>query len=297
MKLLINENEPITNEHNLKYKIVDNKVIITGVDSDVTYIEIPDEIEEKPVTKIADNAFYSNTNLVYVKLGSNIKTLGQKAFAGSSIKEITIPSSVKSVETNCFENCKNLYSVKWETNCEIPYTCFGNCVSLKSFDFSKTKGICAWAFAYSGLTYILIPNNVEFVEQASFYKCKMLSRVTWKANNYTIQVDTFEGCTNLEKFNFSNVSVIESYAFSKSGLKEIDLSNNTKKVYNNAFCDCENLKEVTWDCPCVIPIDAFAGCYNLEDVYITSANAHRYTNFVSEDAFDKCEKVQIHYIN
>ena len=45
MKLLINENEPITNEHNLKYKIVDNKVIITGVDSDVTDIEIPDEIE------------------------------------------------------------------------------------------------------------------------------------------------------------------------------------------------------------------------------------------------------------
>lgn len=106
MKLLINENEPITNEHNLKYKIVGDKVIITGVDSDVANIEIPDEIEGKPVTKITDNAFYMNTNLVSVKLGSNIKTLGQEAFARSSIKEITIPSSVTSVETKCFEDCK-----------------------------------------------------------------------------------------------------------------------------------------------------------------------------------------------
>lgn len=45
MKLLINENEPITNEYNLKYKIVEDKVIITGVNSDVANIEIPDEIE------------------------------------------------------------------------------------------------------------------------------------------------------------------------------------------------------------------------------------------------------------
>lgn len=29
----------------------------------------------------------------------------------------------------------------------------------------------------------------------------------------------------------------------------------------------------------------------------TIANAHRYTNFASEDAFDECEKVQIHYID
>lgn len=47
--------------------------------------------------------------------------------------------------------------------------------------------------------------------------------------------------------------------------------------------------------PGIIPSEAFASCSNLEDVCITSVNTFRYGNFISEDAFDECEKVQVRY--
>ena len=123
----------------------------------------------------------------------------------------------------------------------------------------------------------------------------MLEKVKWEAETSTIADSTFSGCKNLKKFNFGNIDVIGLYVFSKSGLEEVDLSSNTKEVHSNAFSDCLNLKKVTWGCPCIIPCEAFAGCSNLEDVCITSVNTFRYGNFISEDAFDECEKVQVHY--
>ena len=284
----------ITNEGGLEYKIVGNKIIVTGANSDAINIEIPDEIDGKPVTRIADNAFSYMTGLMSVKLGANIKTIGGEAFVNSGIKEITIPSTVTDVGHQCFKNCRNLYSVKWISDCAIPYECFMGCRSLKQFDFSKCKGIEGWAFSFSGIKEITIPNNVELIKEGTFFHCEMLEKVKWVAGTSTIADSTFCGCTNLKKFNFENIDVIGQYVFSESGLEEVDLSSNTKKVYNNAFSDCLNLKKVTWGCPCIIPYETFVSCSNLEDVYITSENAFRYLNF-AENAFDECEKVRVRY--
>ena len=291
----MSELKTVANESGLEYKIVGNKVIITGVNSDVINIEIPDEIDGKLVTGIADNAFSHMTALVSVKLGANIKTIGGEAFANSSIKEITIPNTVTDVEHQCFKNCRNLYSVKWNSDCAIPYECFMGCSSLKHFDFSKCKDIEGWAFSFSGIKEITISNNVKLIKEGVFFHCEMLEKVKWEAETSTIADNTFCGCKNLKKFNFGNIDVIGLYVFSESGLEEVDLSSNTKKVHSNAFSDCLNLKKVTWGCPCIIPCEAFASCSNLEDVCITSVNTFRYGNFISEDAFDECEKVQVRY--
>ena len=61
-------------------------VTITGCDTTVTAIEIPNSLEKLPVTKIAEQAFYNNTlnnphdSLISVKLPSTLTNIGKSAF-------------------------------------------------------------------------------------------------------------------------------------------------------------------------------------------------------------------------
>ena len=64
-------------------------VTITGCDTTVTAIEIPNSLEKLPVTKIADSAFSNmsgyvkpHDSLTSVKLPSTLTSIGARAFYG-----------------------------------------------------------------------------------------------------------------------------------------------------------------------------------------------------------------------
>lgn len=72
----------------MKYEILDNKVIITGYDSQSPSVEIPEEIEGHAVTSVAPYAF-----------------------SGTNIEEIMLPKSVVQIGRYAFYNCKKLRKI------------------------------------------------------------------------------------------------------------------------------------------------------------------------------------------
>lgn len=68
------------------------------------------------VTSIADNALANNKKITKVTIGSNVKTIGKKAFYKcTSLKKITIPSKVKKIGKQIFYGCKKLKTITIKT--------------------------------------------------------------------------------------------------------------------------------------------------------------------------------------
>ena len=95
------------------------EVIITGLKEGIsdTSIVIPETIDGMPVTAIGAKAF-EFTTITDIKIGKNIKKIGEKAFY----------------------KCNKLRSVTWSHKCDvIPVGCFFGCSNLMQFDFSGIK--------------------------------------------------------------------------------------------------------------------------------------------------------------
>ncbi|WP_297136376.1 leucine-rich repeat domain-containing protein [Terrisporobacter sp.] len=116
-------------KENYIYTIMGRSIIIEKYIGKSQIVQIPETIECKPVTQIASEAFEgknlieiimpdtikevgkyafaSNMYLTNIKLSSNLKAIpeGMLAFC-AKLKEIYIPSSVKSISKNSFDSIK-----------------------------------------------------------------------------------------------------------------------------------------------------------------------------------------------
>ena len=121
------------------------------------------------------------------------------------------------------------------------------------------------AFSFTSITGIKIGENISKIGNDAFYSCKKLSSVTWNHKCDVIPDFCFSECSNLTKFDFSNVKKIGLYAFYKSGLQEVYLPENIEVVSEWPFGGCSELHSVTWHCQCdVIPANCFYECANLK---------------------------------
>ena len=227
-----------------KYKIINKEIAITRLQEGVaeTDIEIPETIEGIPVVEIGPKAFQS-TSITNIKIGANIRKIGEKAFY----------------------MCKKLKSVTWNHKCDVvPAFCFSECSNLTKFDFSNVKKIGLYAFYKSGLQEVRLPKNIESILEGTFSGCRELQSVTWHCQCDMIPTFCFDECSNLTQFDFSNVKKIGLYAFYKSGLQEVYLTEKIEILDKGTFSGCSKLQSATWHCQCdVIPADCFLGCSNL----------------------------------
>jgi len=108
--------------------------------------------------------FMSKITSVTFESGSKLKNIGEFAFQGALIEELTIPSSVEYIGQNAFAECVFLEKVS-----------FGN--------DSKLRTIGSYAFQYTLLTEIIIPASVETIEANAFLGCYELNTVTFELTN------------------------------------------------------------------------------------------------------------------
>ena len=81
------------------------------------------------VTEIAKEAFAYCNKLESVTIGENVRTIGGKAFYYSSLKDVVLPASLKTVATDIFDRCDSFKSLTVNSQ-EALDTILG---SLKSF--------------------------------------------------------------------------------------------------------------------------------------------------------------------
>ena len=127
-------------------------------------VSILDDVEE-----LCDWCFYDCKSLTRVTFGasSSLKRIGNRAFSESGLREIHIPDNVEELCEACFA----LYSKYLRLHKRLARVTFG--------ESSQLKLIGKKAFRGSDLREIHVPDSVEELSVACFYRCWSLVRVTF----------------------------------------------------------------------------------------------------------------------
>ena len=277
-----------------------------GSDADVV---IPDRIDNKKVTSIADSAFREKS-ITSVVFGQYVESIGNYAFYScQSLNELDFSkSSVKTIGDYAFTVCKSLESIEFPDSLEsVGYGAFsaytdgyyGSYVasSLKSVKFGGgLKSIESYAF-YENRAL----NTVKFTGDAltsigyrSFYNTD-ITELDLSGANASIGTSAFSNCNSLRTVKLSGVNTIESGAFyGCDELVNLEMSDTLTTIEGSAFCSCTSLKTVIFsDSVTTIADGSFTDCTGLESVTIgkgcTSVTASAFTRNVNLVKFDVSE--------
>ena len=170
-------------------------------------------------------------------LGKPVLKIGERAFQGKSIKEITIPESVSQIGYDAFAKCRFLNAVYY-TDVEKWYQIsFGSDLANPLY--------YAHNLYLNGelLTDLTIPDDVA-VDQYAFVGCSTLQNIT---------ADSVVASTIAKSCQSPSFNVIIT---------------NGNKIDANAFNGCKGLKNITLPADVTsIGYEAFNNCSSLENIY------------------------------
>lgn len=216
---------------------------VTGAnDNTVAAITIPATHENKPVKKIASEAFKNYANLTTVTLSEGLEEIGSKAFYGcSKLSSCNIPSTVTNIGEDIMENVTALTyenNVCYLGNWAISYdNRYATSITVKA----GTVGIAESAFADGGqstkLSSISLPASLQYIGKNAFYNCSALEEIDIPNGVKKIQPWTFAGCSSLANVTLSStLSAIYPYAFENcASLTEIDIPQTVSLVDKTSF--------------------------------------------------------------
>ena len=213
------------------------------------------------------NAFYGCTNLKTVTFTSGARTIGP-AFSYSGLTEVTIPSTVQSIEES-FTSCKSLKKVS--VDCKtISGGAFAYCTALTNLTIGENvRTISSYAFCDTGLTELTIPGTVNTIESDAFWNCTALKTLVIEDGITTLGSTAFQDCTALEMVTLpgSITNVGYSVFWNCSALEIVTLKDGSMIIGNDMFEGCIALHTIN------IPLSlttigsgAFADCTNLTTV-------------------------------
>ena len=242
--------------------------------------------------------------ILYSDKAYPVTSINGDAFSGcSTMTSVTIPKTVKRIDTRVFLGCDGLKAVHisdlaaW---CEIDFRSFyrfpdtsygsnplesngnpilylnGNMVTDLVIPDSVTS-IGEYAFiGYEKLASVKISDSVTSIGDYAFYGCSNLTSVVIPESVTSIGDYAFYGCSNL-----TSVVIPESVtSIGNSAFYECDnlttLYYNAKKCEGFSFISAKGLKNlVIGDSVTYIPFNAFRGCTNLNILYFNAVNCER----------------------
>ena len=225
---------------NYTYKIQDNVAILEECVQTVSgTIVIPKKFFGFDVTEIGSYAFSGCVGLKIVTLNQGLKTIGMRAFSGTSITSITIPNTVTSMY-RALVGAEKLKEVIFQSGIiKIPPGSLSSCSSVTSVTIPSTVteiGVSAFEDCI-GLASVTIPDSVMLIDGGAFAGCSGLTSVTIPDSVMLIDGGAFEDCIGLTSVTIpSLVTEIGCYAFSGCiGLKSITLNQGLKIIGYKAF--------------------------------------------------------------
>ena len=118
--------------------------------------------------------------------------IGKNAFSScNSLKRLTLPKDITSIEQSAFFGCTGLMSIT------IP---------------SYVTSISKYAFwGCSSLTSIELPNSLTTIEESAFKYCTSLTSVTLTSNLTSIGSQAFIGCSQLKEVRYNVLDDLATY--------------------------------------------------------------------------------------
>lgn len=224
-----------------------------GIDNDLV---IPDSIDNAVVTSIGEKAFAESNQFESITIPDSIGSIGEGAFDcredlskvyinslenwckidfkdsgsqpmcnfadlyinGNLLTDLTVPDSITSINNYTFSGCTSITSVTLP-NCitKICDDAFSFCDNLEKVEFGhELKSIGNYAFAYTSLKNITIPDSVTYIGDYAFSCCSFESIVIP-----------------------DSLTSVNDYAFSYCNkLKTVIIPGSVTKIGYSAFDEC-----------------------------------------------------------
>ena len=122
-----------------------------------TEITIPSMIENAPVTKISEKAFFQK-GLETVQFGENLLEVGKSAFSGNKISFVNLNDKLKKIDESAFKD-NQIINLKTKAVEEIGNYAFAN-NKINNVDLTYVKIVGDYAFSYNNLTSVNVGNDV-----------------------------------------------------------------------------------------------------------------------------------------
>ncbi len=211
----------------------------------------------------------------------NIETLGEGAFAGAGITEITIPEKLKVIPASAFRQSK-LTSIQIPaTVTEIGDAAFSTCSALTGITFadqSQLKRIGDNAFQMCPIDEITLPDGVETMGNYVFLGCPKLATVVLPSVK-SLGAYTFSECPELKSVTFGDHATDSGAYTCFPGADINQITGEVNEIYSNKL-DTVNLGGLT-----EIKEGTFYACTELASIDLKNVTK------IGDGAFASCTKL------
>ena len=221
------------------------------------------------------NLFYYENQFIISKSSSD-DTYKAILFARRDIKEAKIPSFIKIISFNAFENCSQLESVDFSES-KVQLFCknsFANSEIKRITIPEETIRICDHAFSgCQNLEIVEIPFNsqLRLIDDYAFYYTPVKS-ISIPAHVKVLGKNAFSNCGELERIDFqanSELFRIDEHCFKKTNIASICLPDRVAAMKIGTFYGCNELKiiEINENC-------------DMNEIDLNIFNSHRYERLI-----------------
>ena len=252
--------------NNVYYNAIDctgidnNTVILNGVGNAGVNVVIGKDVTYLPSYFLAKTEDKSDFKVVGVSFeeGSACATIGDYAFEGIDVTDLTIADSVIKIGDSAFKDCLALASVNFTSESKLETLgekIFENCPSV---------------------TALRLPKYLNEIEDNTFDGLsKILSSISVDSEN-----ETYHARGNCLVKTEGSILIL--------GCKNSTIPNYVVRIANGAFKNCSGLKSIVIpESVKVIGDEAFYWCINVENIYIQGEGLET----IGQNAFVYCSKV------
>lgn len=225
-------------------------------------------VETKSAKLIAACA---NSHLV-----DGIKTIGDLAFSGVAIRELSFPKTLTQIEPQAFSDCKELSTVSVAEDNPLFCSPFGSNVVLtkdsttlvlgctNSVILNNVSKIASYAFAGKYVPEILyLPKGLKVIGDYAFSQCDNLFQVVLPSSVTSIGEGAFYGCRNLSVTQLQGTfkELPEMVFGNCEKLVVVNIPEGVENIRRKAFSGCRTITNLRLPSSLLtIDKEAFYGC-------------------------------------
>ena len=229
------------------------------------------------LTSIPSSAFARCWKLTEIDIGDKVTSIGNNAFQGcTKITTIDLPDTLKSIGSSAFQACTGLTTIDLpDSLVSIGSNAFKGCSKIESLNIGpNVESIGAGAFSGTKITSVVISENLREIEVGESCFLDDLDSISVPEGNPYFSVDGgvlynkdksvllyYPRSVTTEDGTFTTSASIGDYAFYKTCLTKITVTDGAVSVGKSAFGSSTMLKEISLpDSVKSIGESAFSGC-------------------------------------